>query len=93
MNWCVCVPNQTPLGKRKADAEADGVEITPPTKVPLQAAGDDDLDDELQYIGRTGKNALQCNFRWRGGCQKRKFMTFAGDKGTDHRAEGARAEA
>ena len=54
-----CVPSSTPLGKRKAGAEADGVEITPPTKVPLQAAGADDLDDELQYIGRTGQNALQ----------------------------------
>ena len=51
--------SSTPLGKRKADAEPDGVEIIPPAALPLHAAGADDLDDELQYIGRTGKNALE----------------------------------
>ena len=70
----------TPLGKRKADAEPDGVEITPPTKVPLQAAGADDLDDELQYIGRTGKNALQDFPHARENCAVKSFEPANEDK-------------
>ena len=68
------------LGKRKAVA-ADVVEVAPPTKVPAAApAAADELDDDLQYIGRSGQMALQDFPHARENCTVKPFDPTNEDK-------------
>ena len=68
------------LGKRKA-VGADVEEVAPPTKVPAAApAAADELDDDLQYIGRSGHMALQDFPHARENCTVKPFDPTNEDK-------------